>query len=266
MNINKSAPFLLAMLFAIALYPSTLKAIGKDSVRHNFNIVFIGNSITHGAGLKDWKTEAPPNETVKYLKQQKGVDSVYFANQGYSGHTTVDFLPTTAKDFSKVEAAANAFTDKNAQLIFSIILGTNDSAMQGPTGAPVSKEDYQSNLQTIVGQLLKEFPGCKIVLQQPTWYSPNTHNRGATYDQEGLTRLQSYFPLIKAAVKSYAKTNPKQVFLGDTDAFDFFKKNAEQYLQHENGLEGVFYLHPNKEGAVALGDFWAKAIYKCLFK
>jgi lysophospholipase L1-like esterase len=254
-----------AILFILWLSVFTAKAATTDTVKHNLNIVFIGNSITHGAGLKDWKTEAPPNETVNYLKQQPGIGMVDFANQGYSGHTTVDFLPVTAKDFPKVEAAANAFINKNAQLVFSIILGTNDSAVQGPNGAPVSKGDYQTNLQTIIGQLLKDFPGCKVVIQQPTWYSPNTHNR-STYMQEGLTRLQSYFPKIKATVKSFAKANPKQVFLGDKDAFDFFKKHAGQYFQHENGQDGIFYLHPNKEGAVILGDFWAKAIYKHLFK
>lgn len=256
----------LALLMVSLGQINTVLAAKRDTTRQDLNIVFIGNSITHGAGLKDWQTEAPPNETCAWLRQQPGVGHVDFANQGYSGHTTVDFLPATAKDFTKAEAAANAFINKKALLVFSIILGTNDSAIKGPNGAPLSKEDYQTNLQTIVGQLLKDFPNCKIVIEHPTWYSPNTHNRGAAYMQEGLTRLQTYFPKIKTTVKSFAKTNPKQVFLGDTEAFDFFKKHAEQYLQHENGLDGVFYLHPNKDGAVVLGDFWAKAIYKNVIK
>jgi lysophospholipase L1-like esterase len=261
---NSVKSFLLITILAF-INILTAQATVTDTAKKNLNIVFIGNSITHGAGLKDWKTEAPPNEAVKYLMQQPGVGVVNFANQGYSGHTTVDFLPATNKDFPKVEAAARAFVNKNAQLVFSIILGTNDSAVNGPNGSPVSKEDYLTNLQTIISQLLKDFPGCKVIIQQPTWYSPNTHNH-STYMQEGLTRLQTYFPQIKAAVKSYAKTNHGRVFRGDTNAFGFFKKNAEQYFQHENGQDGVFYLHPNKEGAVILGDFWAKAIYKHLFK
>ena len=254
-----------ACLLLLALI-SAFTAIAKpaDTTRHDLNIVLIGNSITHGGGLPDWKTQAPPNETCAWLRQQKGVGKVDFTNQGRSGHTTVDFLPATAKDFPEVLAAASAFSNKNAQLVFSIILGTNDSAVQGPNGAPVSKENYQANLQAIVDELFKNFPTCKVIIQQPTWYSPNTHNR-ATYMQEGLTRLQSYFPKIKAVVKSYTTTHPHQVFLGDTKAFDFFKKHAEQYLQHENGQDGIFYLHPNQEGAVILGDFWAKAIYKDLF-
>ena len=257
-------PILLILVICFSA-TTTVLAWVADTAKKDLNIVFIGNSITHGAGLKDWKTEAPPNEAVKYLMQQAGVGVVNFANQGYSGHTTVDFLPATNKDFPKVEAAAQDFTNKNAQLVFSIILGTNDSAVNGPNGAPVTKENYQANLQAIINQLLKDFPGCKVIIQQPTWYSPNTHNH-STYMQEGLNRLQTYFPMIKKAVKNYAKTNPGQVFRGDRDAFGFFKKHAEQFFQHESGQDGIFYLHPNKEGAIVLGDFWAKAIYKNLFK
>ena len=256
----------LALLFAVA-FTNMAQASPRDTTKQDLNIVFIGNSITHGAGLKDWKTEAPPNETCAWLRLQPKVGQVDFSNQGVSGHTTVDFLPSTAKDFTRVEAAANAFTNKKALLVFSIILGTNDSAIKGPNGAPLSKENYEINLKVIVGQLLKDFPGCKVIIEHPTWYSPNTHNRGAMYMQEGLTRLQSYFTKIKAVSKSYAKTNPKQVFEGDKDAFGFFKNHAEQYFQHENSVDGgIFYLHPNKEGAALLGDFWAKAIYKDLFQ
>jgi len=236
-----------------------------DTVKHDLNIVFIGNSITHGAGLPGVTADAPPVEVCNYLRKLPRVGVVDFSNQGYSGHTTVSFLPATALDFPKVQAATQAFTNKNAQLVFSIVLGTNDSAIHGPRGAPVSKEDYAANLTTICQELLKEFPGCKIVIQQPIWYSPNTYN-GSMYLQEGLTRLQTYFPKIKQVVAAFAKTTPGQVFVGDTGAFKFFKGHASQYYQHENGHQGVFYLHPNKEGAVILGDYWARAIYKDLFK
>jgi hypothetical protein len=70
-----------AILFILWLSVFTAKAATTDTVKHDLNIVFIGNSITHGAGLKDWKTEAPPNETVNYLKQQPGIGMVDFANQ-----------------------------------------------------------------------------------------------------------------------------------------------------------------------------------------
>jgi len=141
------------------------------------------------------------------------------------------------------------------------MLGTNDSAIKGPNGAPVAPDAYYDNLKIITDRLIKDYPNCKIIIQQPIWYSPNTYN-GAQYLQEGLDRLQSYFPQIKKLVK----TNKHQIFLGDTKAFGYFKNNYQAGLQAENGHQGIFYLHPNQAGAGALGVFWAKAIYKIIHK
>jgi lysophospholipase L1-like esterase len=231
-----------------------------QSRRQNLNIVFIGNSITYGAGLADPSKEAPPVIAADYLKKQANIGSVDFSNQGHSGYTTLDFLPAT-NAFKAVEQAAKAFTDKQALLMFSLKLGTNDSAESGTHGAPVSPEDYRNNLKTIVDTLLKEFPGCIVVFEHPVWYSPNTYN-GARYLAAGLARLQSYVPQIDQLVKAYNTTNPKQVFTGDTKAFNYFKQNYLTDCQAEQGHEGTFYLHPNKQGAVALGTFWGVAINK----
>lgn len=231
----------------------------------DINIVFIGNSITYGGGLTDRGKDAPPNETCAWLRKQDGVGEVNFANQGVSGHTSVDVLPKTNTDFPRILTAARSFANTKALLIFSIKLGTNDSAVKGPKGAPVSKEEYYNNLKIITDSLISAFPDCKIIYQQPIWYSPNTHNK-STYMQEGLDRLQSYFPELIKLIKTYKKTNPDRVFMGDTKAFVFFKKHYKTYLAPEEGKYGAFYLHPNKEGAYILGDFWGKAIYKALLK
>lgn len=230
--------------------------------KRDINLVFIGNSITYGSRLADPANDAPPVKCAAYLKNQAGIGAVEFSNQGHSGYTTLDFLPAT-KTFEQVEQAAGAFTNKQAQLIFSLKLGTNDSAIHGPHGSPVSIENYKGNLKAIIDRLLNDFPGCIIILQHPIWYSNNTYN-GAMYLQEGLTRLQSYMPVIDGLVKEYAATQPKRVFVGDKKAFNYFKKNHLTDLDPENGHQGTFYLHPNKKGAEALGIFWAKAILKCL--
>ena len=231
--------------------------------KKDLNIVFVGNSITYGGGLADRK-DAPPNEACAWLRNQKNVGEVNFSNQGVSGHTSVDVLPQTNTDFPRILKAAKSFANPNALLVFSIKLGTNDSAVKGPKGAPVSKEDYYQNLKTITDSLMSAFPGCKIIYQQPIWYSPNTHNR-STYMEEGLNRLQTYGPQLQKLVKVYQKTNPNSVYMGDTKAFKFFKKHHKEYLAPEEGKFGAFYLHPNKEGAYILGDYWGKAIYKALF-
>jgi len=226
----------------------------------NINIVFIGDSITHGTTQKD---ETPPNYTDSALTESHKFGKVQVSNQGISGFTTVDFLPATNKAYKKVRAAADAFdTDKQARLLFSVMLGTNDSAIKGPNGSPVSAESYHDNLKTIIDSLLAAYPQCKIILNYPIWYSNNTHNRGAAYMQEGLTRVQSYQPQIDALVKEYKKINVHHVFIGDKAGFKYFEQNYLTDLKSENGLDGTFYLHPNKKGDIALGKLWCDGILK----
>lgn len=237
--------------------------VGSDKKQY-LNIVFIGNSITAGALIADPQQDAPPVKAAIYLGKQSQIASVKFSNQGVSGCTTTDYLPQTETLFPKAIVAADKFKDEScATLIFSIMLGTNDSAITGPNGAPASPAKYYENMKTILDQLLALYPNCKIVLNRPLWYSPNTYN-GAKYLEEGLTRLQSYYPELQALVLYYSKNFPGQVFIGDTDGFDYFKTNFKTDLFPEKGNAGTFYLHPNQKGAAVLGELWGKAILKVL--
>jgi lysophospholipase L1-like esterase len=251
-----------------ALLISTLLFFASYTVfaqKKNLNIVYIGDSITQGAQLKDPVNEGPTATASAYLRTKNDIGKVAFSNNGLSGFTTVDFLPSTNKAFNTVEQAANAFEDKSAELIFSIMLGTNDSASTTTNGAPVSDEQFHDNLKAIIDRLLLDFPNCKVIIQPPTWYSPTTYN-GARYLQEGLTRLQSYFPQIEKLANEYSATHPKQVFAGNKKAFKYFKENYLTTLNPEEGRQGTFYLHPNKKGDEALGAFWADVIYKAARK
>ncbi|TDW99260.1 GDSL-type esterase/lipase family protein [Dinghuibacter silviterrae] len=230
-----------------------LAGAGFGSPRRPLVIVFLGDSITHGSRLDSPGTQAPPVWAAKYL-ERKGRD-VAFSNQGVSGHTTVDFLPATGRDFPNVVAAANDMARRDATLVFSIMLGTNDSAEQGPNGSPVSPAGYRANLKTIIDSLLNRFPEAVIVLNRPIWYSPTTYN-GARYLQAGLDRLQTYFPEIDTLVAAYGG----RVFAGDKEAFGYFEKNYRTDLGEEQGHAGAFYLHPNAQGAKALGLYWGRAI------
>lgn len=237
-------------------------ALGEE--KKNLNIVFIGNSITQGALLEDPRHDAPPVKAALYLRKQPTGGTVRYSNQGVSGSTTLDFLPQNESLFPKVVQVADQFRDETwATLIFSIMLGTNDSAITGPNGAPVSPSDYYGNMKSIVDRLLALYPDCKIVLHRPVWYSPNTYN-GAKYLEEGLNRLQSYYPQLQALVLDYSKRFPGQVFMGDTEGFDYFKTHYETELFPEEGNAGTFYLHPNKKGAAALGELWGKAIQRVI--
>lgn len=232
----------------------------------DLDIVFIGNSITYGARLGNPRQEAPPVVASEYLRQQHGVGEVVFLNQGRSGYTTVDYLPSAGKTFAEViSATGKLHKPGHGLLIFSVSLGTNDSAMEGPNGSPVHPKTYNQNLQSIIDQLLTNFPDSKIVLQQPIWYSPNTYN-SSKYLAEGLSRLQRYFPELESLVTHYSKSNPGHVIMGDRKGFSYFKKNYFTDLDPESGNQGIFYLHPNKKGAEVLGNFWGKAIYHRLLR
>lgn len=227
------------------------------------NIVYIGNSITQGALLKNPAQEAPPAQASLWLQKQPAM-KVEYSNQGVSGATTVDFLPASQTLFPKVKQATHLLKNNpQATLLFSIMLGTNDSAVKGPNGAPVSPQQYYTNMKVIMDELLSLYPHCLMVVHRPVWYSPNTYN-SATYLKEGLLRLESYLPQLQALVGQYQARHPKQVFMGDVEAFEYYKANYLTDFTPEEGSAGTFYLHPNKKGAAKLGEFWGKAIYKVI--
>ena len=260
---RKLRSILLIILFSVSILKVNSQTAGRNL---NLDIVFIGNSITQGVQLKNPQEEAPPATATQYIRTMKGIHSAEVLNRGRSGYTTVNFLPSPDGELSKVISATRSFhTDNTRLLVFSIMLGTNDSAEEGPRGAPLWPEQYRINIKAITDELLADFPGCKIIYQQPVWYSPTTYNR-SRYLAAGLARLQTYFPELKNLVSAYSVSSPGQVLMGDTRAFDYFKDNYLTELIPENGNAGTFYLHPNKVGAVSLGKFWAEGIWQALEK
>ena len=118
-------------------------------------------------------------------------------------------------------------------------------------------------MQTIIDSLLDRYTGSIVVVHRPLWYSPTTHN-ASVYLKAGLERLESYYPVLQTMVEAYQETRPGRVFLGDTEGFDYFRKHYQEAFQAEAGNSGTFYLHPNRDGAETLGQFWGKALYKVL--
>lgn len=220
------------------------------------NIVFIGNSITQGALVTNPAIDAPPAKCAQILENQGYV--VQFANMGVSGSTTVDHLPATNTLFAKTKQAADKLAQQDGELIFSIMLGTNDSAISGPNGAPVQAVQYYVNLKSITDELISLYPKCRIIIHHPLWYSLNTYN-AAMYLKAGLQRLRTY----RAMIDKIALDN-RAIYVGDTEGYDFFEKNHRQYYFAEDGQAGTFYLHPNEEGATKLAQYWAQAISRII--
>ncbi|WP_108822678.1 GDSL-type esterase/lipase family protein [Dysgonomonas sp. Marseille-P4361] len=246
----------LSLLFSIQL--------ASQNDAKSLRIVFIGNSITEGSWLENPKEEAAPIRMCEYLEKQDKIKSVKYANRGRSGATTVDFLPASETLFPKLVEETDKLIEEKTTLIFSMMLGTNDSAEKGPNGSPVSPVQYYTNMKVIIDELHALYPSAIFVIHNPIWYSPNTYN-SSIYLKAGLNRLNSYHPMIDKLVADYAAKKPNLVFKGDTEAYAYFEANSEAEFTHENGNAGTFFLHPNKSGAIKLGEFWGKAIYNILF-
>ena len=243
---------LLCLILLLLTGLCALKA--QNSAKRGCNIIYIGNSITAGALHADKTKSAPPVYTSDFVGKELSAD-VNFRNCGRSGATTLDFIPQQQRDFTRIEKAIGeikAISDE--PIIFSIMLGTNDSANFGPNGSPISNEDYKNNLMTMIGRIRELAPGATFILHRPIWYSPNTHN-ASQYLVAGQKRMEGYTDvLIELAASN------KDIHLGDCDAFDFFSRKYLKYMFAEDGKAGTFYLHPNEAGARKLARYWARAI------
>ena len=237
-----------------------LGASAQSRKARTCNLIFIGNSITEGALHANKKKTAPPVVAANLVGNMLSMD-VHYRNCGRSGATTVDFLPEQKRDFVRVEKAIEEIKALSyAPILFSIMLGTNDSANFGPNGSPVSNEDYKKNLMTMIGRIRELCPNAIFILQRPIWYSPNTHN-ASQYLVAGQKRMVAYTDvLIEIANEN------EDVYLGDRDAFDYFGAKHRKYMFAEDGKAGTFYLHPNEAGARKLARYWAQAIVKVVKK
>ena len=167
MNVNNSSrydangnPFVSLGRFQV--YQSVKAAPTPVDPKKNINLLFIGNSITYGAGLSNPTTEAPPAVCRAMIESATGITTNLY-NGGHSGITTVGFLPGR-DDFARVASAAKAFKKNNGgHTYFSIMLGTNDSASKGPEGSPVSPDNYKANIKANIDELIKQVTDCKIL-------------------------------------------------------------------------------------------------------
>ena len=185
-------------LLATVLAALLLGAVGthaQNLKKQTCNIVFIGNSITEGALHTNKAKTAPPVFAAEFVGKALSCN-VNFRNCGRSGATTVDFRPDQNKDFKRVKKAIEDIQALSYEPItFSIMLGTNDSANFGPNGSPVSNSDYKKNLLTMINEIRRLCPNAIFVLQQPIWYSPNTHN-ASQYLVAGQKRMIGYTNIL----------------------------------------------------------------------
>jgi lysophospholipase L1-like esterase len=236
----------------------------------HLNIVFVGNSITYGALHEHRELTAPPAVCARWLSGRPAIDTVYFANCGRSGRTSFHFLPKASDVvpagektyFPEVVRAARQLMDEHpGPLIFSMMLGTNDSA-ERPKNHRTTPDEYQRNLDLIIDSLLCLWPEAHVVLQRPIYYTPGFCTpRGSQMNEESMMMLNAYYHRLK----DVGMCHPGHVHVGDSEAYDYFCEHyATDMNQELDANQKPYYLHPNERGAEALGVFWGKSIMKML--
>lgn len=231
---------------------------GKSIAQQEYSIVFIGNSITYGSThVKPQKTN-PTVYCTKYLKEQ-GVAGIHAKNLGKSGKTSRDFMPGRKGYYGSVKKVAAELEQSypKAQLVFSIMLGTNDAAIRTKKSCWKS-EIFQKSINLMVDSLQALYPKAIFVLHQDPYFSPNVEKESGTkMDEACLKQMKAYWSVCQSISKQR-----NNVYLGDNQAFDFFEKNHKTMMTPEEGLKGTYYLHPNESGAKELGKFWGEALLK----
>ena len=237
----------------------TLLVAGYATAQQEYNIVFIGNSITYGATHKTPQKTNPTVSCVKFLKEQ-GL-TVHSKNMGKSGKTSRDFLPGRKGYWPATKKAAAELAEAypQAQMVFSIMLGTNDAAIR--TKKSCWKSDiFRNSMTLLIDSLQAIYPQAVFVLQQDPYFSPNVEKESGTKMDEGcLKQLRDYWTVDQ----QLAKERPN-VFLGSDQIYTFFEQNHQEMMTPEEGLQGTFYLHPNAKGAAELGVLWGKAFIEVL--
>lgn len=241
----------LKFLFLLAVLMVSKAALAQKE----FNIVFIGNSITYGATHKAPQKTNPTVSCVKYLREQGLI--VHSKNMGKSGKTSRDFLPGCKGYWGSVKKAAAELQTANpeAQMVFSIMLGTNDAAIR-PKKSCWTEDIYQKSITLIVDSLQDLYPQAIFVLHQDPYFSTNIEKESGTkMDADCLKQLQKYWDVDKALAKER-----KNVVLGSDEVYAYFEKNHKEMMTPEESLQGTYYLHPNQQGSVELGILWGKAL------
>ena len=249
-------------------YDTYLMKYDDIKAKREANIVFIGNSITYGALHEHRDVTAPPAQCAKWLSEQEDIDSVYFRNCGRSGRTTYHFLPNAADVipagdktyFGDVVAKTRDLVKQHPglPLIFSIMLGTNDS-VERKHNSHTTPDNYVNNLVAIIDSLLTLWPDAHVVLNKPIWYTPDYVTKGGSVASKQSQNLIGVYADRLVDVVSRCKVG--HVHLGDKNAYGYFKKNWKTDINEEKDARGKSYwLHPNEQGAVKLAEYWGKAI------
>lgn len=180
-------------------------------IPYSTTIGFVGDSLTYGCCNNS--TPAPELEMDKLGSSYQAV------NRGVNGSTTRDWVDDL------LEPAMQEFRERKVEVV-QVMLGTND------VGKGISTEQSIDNLRSIIGQLRDN--GAKVIIVNKIPYSSKHNDLAIRQLNVALDELP----------------NDDDVFLGDDQAYDYFREHQGQLY------DGV---HMDQDGYVELAELWADA-------
>jgi lysophospholipase L1-like esterase len=195
------------------------------AVPYNTTVGFIGDSITYGSHASN------PATTSGVANEIHALGSGWSAlNRGVSGGSTQNWVDNLD---NRLTDALSVFQSNNVDIV-QITLGNGDGKY-GTTPA-----NYKANYENIISQLKAIGVGKIILNQQPS---------SSGEAQPDL--ISQYREVIHELVDG------ETVFLGDTDAFDYFAANPSEL---DDGV------HPTDVGYVSIGNLWAAAFNRVIIE
>jgi len=242
---SKSRVILIAILALSAIVGSSCLSAGRGTPpAKELNIVFVGDSITEGCTLANPALEAPPVRAAEWLTTNAG-RIVRFRNTGVGGMRTDDFLPVPASAlWQRVARAGRELGKDPGLLVFSVMLGANDSGGYRDPKGPHPPERFHDDLTALGTAILTNFPAAVVVIHQPTGLPDAV--------AAAKSNWKTYAPVCSAVVAELSARFPGRVHDGDAKAWLALTGKGKSLFNDQ--------VHPNVAGARIVGGLWARAI------
>ena len=122
-------------------------------------VVFYGDSITDaGRQYADLQNLGMgyPSKVAAIYQTLYAQAKVHFYNQGISGNRSCDLLKRYEKGIKPLSPD-----------FISILIGINDTWRRYDRNSITTAEEFEKNYRTLLGNLKKDFPECKIMIIEP---------------------------------------------------------------------------------------------------
>jgi lysophospholipase L1-like esterase len=220
-----------------AIWNNEVYGVAYGYVATVVGIGAIGDSRTIGYNA----TLTPIDQMVQFLELSTGnLAQFRVNNQGVGGSSTVSWLSSILSTAISAFQSFASTLPSNSKFFVNFNLGVNDAQSTVRT----NPAQYIANVANIISQLkaanIPHFSGVILQYTFPFILS----GAGQTYDETAIGYIQQYNSMLLSLVDNTT------VFMGDTQAFQYFTQNTNQF---SDGL------HLTNGGYTAWGELMASS-------